>query len=63
MATLKVLHAQIERKTSSINKVEDYLNENPNSSISDGMRKSLKRYTLERENLQSQFDNIYNEFN
>jgi len=63
METLKTLHTKIEKKTSSINKVKDYLNTNPNSCISSEMRESLKRYETDRENLQSEFDKLYNKNN
>jgi len=63
MRTLKTIANEIEKKNSSIRRISEYLNQNPNSSISSQMRKSRERYENEKQALQVELDEMYNKYN
>ena len=63
METLKKLHAKIEKKSNSIERVKADLKTCTVDSVTEHLKVFLNKLKSDKENLQLQFDEMYEKFN
>jgi len=63
METLKTLHAKIEKKTNSIDRVKRDLKTVFSDIVINDLKEFLTKLKKDRDSLQLEFDKMYSEFN
>lgn len=63
METLKTLHAKIEKKANSIDRVKADLKTSTVDSVTEHLKGFLNKLKSDKQNLQLQFDEMYEKFN